>query len=223
MDVIERSDWSAAGEAELDGVVALRRAIHADPELGLDCGRTAAKIREALAGLPLELREGPSTSGLVAILRGGGDNGRSVLLRGDMDALPVHEETGLDFASRSEGLMHACGHDTHTAMLVGAARALCARRETLPGTVRAIWACRAITTSQATGIGSRLSCGIAAWPPLPRMVAWSVSAEASRGPARPATVPRSIVGQMWRAKAASGRRPPATSSSRPSSSMKRAP
>ena len=135
MDVMDRTDWGAAGAAELEGVVALRREIHADPELGLDCGRTTTKIKQALAGLPLELREGPSTSGLVAILRGGGDNGRSVLLRGDMDALPVHEETGLDFASRSEGLMHACGHDTHTAMLVGAARALCARRETLPGTI----------------------------------------------------------------------------------------
>ena len=135
MDVMERTDWAAAGAAELEGVVALRREIHADPELGLDCRRTTAKIRQALAGLPLELREGPSTSGLVAILRGGGDNGRSVLLRGDMDALPVHEETGLDFASRNTGLMHACGHDSHTAMLVGAARALCARRETLPGTI----------------------------------------------------------------------------------------
>src|SRR4051812_2800668 len=114
MDVIERTDWTQASAAELDGVVALRRAIHADPELGLDFGRTAGKIRDAFAGLPLELREGPSTSGLVAILRGAGDNGRSVLLRGDMDALPVVEETGLDFASRTSGLMHACGHDAHT-------------------------------------------------------------------------------------------------------------
>src|SRR5688572_5884106 len=135
MDVQARTDWREAGEAELAGVVELRRAIHADPELGLDCARTADKIMSALAGLPLELRHGPSTSGIVALLRGGGDNGRSVLLRGDMDALPVAEETGLDFASRSPGLMHACGHDAHTAMLVGAARALCARRDRLAGTV----------------------------------------------------------------------------------------
>src|SRR3954465_7629238 len=134
MEGMERSDWAAAGAAELEGVVALRRAIHADPELGLDCGRTADKIRRALAGLPLELREGPSTSGIVAILRGGGANGRSVLLRGDMDALPVAEETGLAFASKNPGTMHACGHDAHSAMLVGAARALCARRDRLPGT-----------------------------------------------------------------------------------------
>ncbi|MDP8914228.1 MAG: amidohydrolase, partial [Pseudomonadota bacterium] len=69
------SDWVAAGEDLLEGVIELRRAIHADPEIGLDCARTTAKIKAALAGLPLEFREGPSTSGLVAILRGGGDNG----------------------------------------------------------------------------------------------------------------------------------------------------
>src|SRR3954469_509284 len=109
MDAELYTDWSAAGAAELEGVVALRRAIHAAPELGLDCGRTSAKIREALAGLPLELREGPSTSGIVAILRGGGDNGRSVLLRGDMDALPIVEETGPDFAPHNAGMMPACG------------------------------------------------------------------------------------------------------------------
>jgi len=135
MNRITTTDWAAAGEAELAQLIALRRAIHADPEIGLDCRRTTAKIRAALEGLPLELREGPSTSGLVAILRGGGDNGRAVLLRGDMDALPIEEETGLDFASRVPGAMHACGHDSHTAMLVGAAKALCARRDSLPGTI----------------------------------------------------------------------------------------
>ena len=135
METILGTDWAAAGEAELDGVIELRRAIHADPEIGLDCSRTTEKIKRALEGLPLEYREGPSTSGLVAILRGGGDNGRAVILRGDMDALPMQEETGLPFASRNPGAMHACGHDAHSAMLVGAARALCARRESLPGTI----------------------------------------------------------------------------------------
>ena len=128
------TDWTAAGEAELAEVVALRRAIHAEPEVGLQTPLTTAKVKAALAGLPLELREGPSTSGIIAILRGGG-NGRTVLLRGDMDALPMPEETGLPFASTIPGAMHACGHDSHTAMLVGAARALCARRESLPGTI----------------------------------------------------------------------------------------
>ena len=117
-------------------IVALRRAIHAEPELGLHTPLTSAKVREALADLPLEWREGTSTTGMVAILKGGAGEGRSVLLRGDMDALPMPEETGLDFASTIEGVMHACGHDTHTAMLAGAARLLAARAEGLKGEVR---------------------------------------------------------------------------------------
>ena len=126
--------WTAAGEAGLPDAIALRRAIHSEPELGLDLPLTTAKVRQALAGLPLEIREGPSTSGLMAILRGPA-NGRTVLLRGDMDALPLLEDTGLAFTSLHQGAMHACGHDTQVAMLAGAARALCARRDRLTGSV----------------------------------------------------------------------------------------
>ncbi|WP_428632189.1 M20 metallopeptidase family protein [Sphingopyxis sp.] len=126
--------WPAEAETLLDDLVDLRRAIHREPELGLQNPKTLAKIKDALAGLPLEFREGPSTTGLVAILRGPA-NGRTVLLRGDMDALPLVEDTGLDFTSETTGAMHACGHDTHVAMLVGAAKLLCAARDRLPGTV----------------------------------------------------------------------------------------
>lgn len=117
-------------------IVSLRRAIHAEPELGLHTPKTRDKVRAALANLPLEWAEGPSTTGLVATLKGGAGAGRCVLLRGDMDALPMPEETGLDFASTIPGAMHACGHDTHTAMLAGAVRLLCARRESVKGEVR---------------------------------------------------------------------------------------
>ena len=117
-----------------DRIVTLRRAIHAEPELGLHTPKTMAKVRAALAHLPLDWREGASTTGQVAVLRGG-KPGRRVLLRGDMDALPMAEETGLEFASTIEGRMHACGHDTHTAMLAGAAELLAARREELAGEV----------------------------------------------------------------------------------------
>jgi hippurate hydrolase len=123
-----------AARDELPGMVALRRAIHAEPELGLHNPLTAAKIRADLADLGLEWRNGPSTTGLVGILRGGA-NGRTVLLRGDMDALPMPEDTGLDYASTVPGVMHACGHDSHVAMLAGAAKLLAVRRETLAGTV----------------------------------------------------------------------------------------
>jgi hippurate hydrolase len=126
--------WRDDAENLLPDLIELRRAIHREPELGLQNPKTLAKIKAALAGLPLEYREGPSTTGLLAVLRGP-SNGRTVLLRGDMDALPLHEDTGLEFASETSGAMHACGHDTHVAMLVGAAKMLCARREQLTGTV----------------------------------------------------------------------------------------
>lgn len=119
-----------------DRIVALRRAIHAEPEIGLHTPLTRDKIRSALAHLPLEWREGPSTTGLVATLKGGGGEGRCVLLRGDMDALPMPEETGLAFASQVAGVMHACGHDAHVAMLAGAAEILARQTGALKGEVR---------------------------------------------------------------------------------------
>ena len=131
--LLETLIGEAGGLAER--IVALRRAVHAEPEIGLHTPKTREKIRTALAHLPLEWREGPSTTGLVAILKGAAE-GRSVLLRGDMDALPMPEETGLPFASTIPGTMHACGHDAHVAMLAGAAELLCARRERLAGEVR---------------------------------------------------------------------------------------
>lgn len=116
-------------------MVALRRAIHEEPELGFGTEKTAAKVLDALDGLPLELQTGVAQNGIVATLRGAGD-GPTVGLRADMDALPIAEETGLPFASGVEGKMHACGHDGHTSMLVGAAHALSGMREELGGSVR---------------------------------------------------------------------------------------
>jgi amidohydrolase len=114
----------------------LRRAIHAEPEIGLDLPLTQQKVLAALDGLPLEITTGTALSSVTAVLRGTRNSGSPVvLLRGDMDALPVTERTGLDFASRNDGVMHACGHDLHVAMLAGAARLLCARRAELAGSV----------------------------------------------------------------------------------------
>ncbi|MFN6935374.1 MAG: M20 family metallopeptidase [Tsuneonella sp.] len=132
-------DLLDSAHAISDRIVTLRRAIHAEPELGLQTPKTMAKVRAALAHLPLEWREGGATTGAVATLKGGkpGASGHGrVLLRGDMDALPMPEETGLEFASTIPGRMHACGHDTHTAMLVGAAELLCARKDDLAGEVQ---------------------------------------------------------------------------------------
>jgi amidohydrolase len=117
----------------------LRRAIHREPEIGLDLPNTQAKVLEALSGLPLEVSTGKALTSVTAVLRGGRTSPSrptpTVLLRGDMDALPVSERTGLPFTSVLPDAMHACGHDLHTAMLVGAARLLSARREALPGNV----------------------------------------------------------------------------------------
>ena len=118
----------------LDETVALRRTLHRWPELGNDLPVTRENVLEALDGLPLGITLHESTSGIAAVLEGG-KPGETVLLRGDMDALPLKEDTGLDFESATEGVMHACGHDTHTAMLVGAAKLLSARRDEIPGRV----------------------------------------------------------------------------------------
>jgi len=134
MSAAELRQWIGAAEAGRDELVALRRAIHAEPELGLDCPRTRDKLEAALAGLPLACRRSERTSGFVAVLDGA-KPGRTVLLRGDMDALPIEEATGLDFASHSPGRMHACGHDSHSAMLAGAARILCERRDQIAGRI----------------------------------------------------------------------------------------
>ena len=127
-------DWRAAAEDEADGLVRLRRAIHAVPELGLDCPATRATLKAALADLPLTYRDSKVTSGFVAVLDGARP-GRTVLLRGDMDALPIEEATGLDFTSRVPGRMHACGHDSHSAMLATAARLLCRQRDHIAGRI----------------------------------------------------------------------------------------
>jgi len=115
-------------------ITELRHAIHREPEIGLDLPRTQRKVLGALDGLPLEITCGQELSSVTAVLRGGRP-GPTVLLRGDMDALPVTEATGLSFASAIDGAMHACGHDLHTAMLAGAARLLSDRRADLAGNV----------------------------------------------------------------------------------------
>lgn len=133
LEIAER-EWIEAATALLPETIALRRAIHAEPEIGLHNPRTTAKVKAALAGLPLTLREGPSTTGVVAVLEGARP-GRTVLLRGDMDALPMPEDVESPYRSTIPGVMHACGHDTHTAMLATAARMLSARRESFAGRV----------------------------------------------------------------------------------------
>jgi hippurate hydrolase len=130
----DAAEWVALADSLQPATIALRRAIHQEPELGLDLPRTRAKLLEALAPLGLDLRLSETSSGIVAML----DTGRPgpvVLLRGDMDALPMTEASDLPFRSASEGRMHACGHDGHSAMVVGAAHALTGARDRLQGRI----------------------------------------------------------------------------------------
>jgi amidohydrolase len=130
------TDSTLLNEAQglLDDAIQLRRRIHREPELGLQVPRTQDKVLQAIDGLGLRIRTGRQTTSVVATLDGARP-GKTILLRADMDALPMKEDTGLPFASQVEGAMHACGHDVHVAMLVGAARLLSARRHALAGRV----------------------------------------------------------------------------------------
>jgi hippurate hydrolase len=118
----------------LPELVQLRRSLHKIPEVGNRLPKTRATVLEALEGLPLEIHLHETTSGITAVLEGG-KPGPTIVLRGDMDALAMPEGTGLDFTSEHDGQMHACGHDLHTSMLVGAARMLSARQSDLAGKV----------------------------------------------------------------------------------------
>jgi amidohydrolase len=119
---------------ELPGIVGIRRRIHVEPEIGLNLPRTSATIIGELEALGLPADQGRTTTSVVSTIEGGRP-GPTILLRADMDALPLQEDTGLSFASAIPGVMHACGHDTHVAMLLGAARLLVERRSELPGRV----------------------------------------------------------------------------------------
>ena len=118
----------------MDETVALRRELHKWPELGNHLPRTRDAVLAALQGLPLDITLHETTSGIAAMLTGD-KPGDTVLIRGDMDALPMPEDTALEFKSNVENAMHACGHDTHTAMLVGAAKLLSARKADITGRV----------------------------------------------------------------------------------------
>ena len=117
-----------------DETVDLRRTLHRWPELGNDLPRTRDEVVAALEGLPLEVTLHSTTSGIAALLTGD-KPGPTVLLRGDMDALPMPEDTGAEYSSQVDNVMHACGHDLHTAMLVGAAKTLSARKGEIAGRV----------------------------------------------------------------------------------------
>ena len=161
----------------LPQIVEWRHDIHAHPELQFDLPRTSKKVADLLRSFGCdEVVEGMARTGVVGVIRGKTDTkGRTIGLRADMDALPITEETGLDYASRTPGLMHACGHDGHTSMLLGAARYLCETRN-FDGTAVVIF-----QPAEEGGGGGQVMCqeglmdrfgidevyGMHNWPDLP--------------------------------------------------------
>jgi amidohydrolase len=118
-----------------DSVIELRRTLHQWPELGFQEQRTSALVAERLQALGLEVRTGIAQTGVLGVLRGDGE-GKTVLLRADMDGLPIEEASGAPYASQNRGVMHACGHDGHTAILLTVAQVLAQRRQQFSGTVK---------------------------------------------------------------------------------------
>lgn len=133
------SEIKTYAESIFDELVAIRRDIHAHPEVGMTEVRTSDLIRKELEKMGMDEVQSPLPTAVVGLLHGGKGPGKCVAFRADIDALPVHEETGLPFASQNEGVMHACGHDLHTTMLLGLAKTLCHLRDSFAGTVKFIF------------------------------------------------------------------------------------
>ena len=121
-----------------DEIVTMRRDLHQIPEIGGDLPETKAYVIKKLTEMGIPFTENKSDSGLMAEIRGE-KPGKTIALRADMDALPIQEANEVEYISRHEGIMHACGHDVHTAMLLGAARVLSENKERIPGTVRLLF------------------------------------------------------------------------------------
>lgn len=126
--------WKECKELQ-EYIVGLRRDLHQIPEVGKELPETSAYVAAELDKIGIPYVRSEKDSGILAVIQGG-KPGKTICLRADMDALPITEATGLPFASRHEGCMHACGHDTHTAMLLGAGKVLWAHKDELAGTVR---------------------------------------------------------------------------------------
>ena len=122
----------------LPEIIALRRSIHAEPELGNCEQKTAAKVLDKLSKLPVDVQSNIFGHGILATLDGK-EQHKTILFRGDMDALPMHEENDLAFKSTVPNVMHACGHDMHTAALAGAAMVLSQFKDQLNGNIKFIW------------------------------------------------------------------------------------
>ena len=136
--VIKRMDIRREIESLREELIGLRRDFHENPELGFQEFRTGRIVADYLESLGLEVQRNVAKTGIVGLLRGKGP-GKTIALRTDMDALPLTEETGVDFASKNQGIMHACGHDGHLAMMLVAAKVLSRMRDEMEGNIKFIF------------------------------------------------------------------------------------
>lgn len=160
MDINEFINGKA--RAITEDLVGIRRTLHQNPELGFEEHQTAALVAENLGKLSVPHRTGVGKTGVVGLIEGGRP-GPTLAIRADMDCLPVHEETGLPFASRVPGKMHACGHDAHTAILLGVTMVLNELRASLGGRVKVIFQ---PNEEGLTGAQAMIAAGVFDDPPI---------------------------------------------------------
>jgi amidohydrolase len=140
VDMVTVAEFRKDVEEILPGVIADRRHLHENPELAFEEYETSRFVAERLASLGVEdIRTGIGGTGVTGLIRGGRGEGKVVMVRADMDALPILEENEVDYKSARPGVMHACGHDAHTAMLLGLTRLLVDRRAEFAGTVKVLF------------------------------------------------------------------------------------
>jgi amidohydrolase len=172
------ADLLAAARAIEPEIVADRRRIHSHPELAYQEEQTSSLVRVRLEELGIPFRSGLAKTGVVATIKGDLGNGPCLLLRADMDALPIDERSGVGFASQIPGLMHACGHDAHTAMLLGAARLLLDHRSDFAGTVKLMFQ----PAEEAAGGAPRMiEAGVLTDPPVDAAFALHVRPDLAAG------------------------------------------
>ncbi|MCG6948973.1 MAG: amidohydrolase [Acidobacteria bacterium] len=138
MDLGAPSEILTAAKGILPWMIEIRRDLHQHPELGLEEHRTSQKVQGILRELSIDFQAGLGGTGVLGVIRGGGEGG-IVALRADLDALPIQDDKDVDYASKVPGKMHACGHDVHTTMLLGAARLLEQEKESFNGIVKLLF------------------------------------------------------------------------------------
>ncbi len=178
--MVTEPQFREAVDEILPGVIADRRHLHENPELGFEEVKTSKFVTERLQSLGVEdIKTGIAKTGVTGLIRGGKGPGKTVLLRADMDALPIHEENDVPYLSQNPGVMHACGHDGHTAILMGVARLLTERKDSFAGTVKLLF--QPAEELPPGGAKPMIEAGVLEDPPVDAVFGLHVAQEAPVG------------------------------------------